>query len=238
VAGYREFQTGEVLTAANVNDFLMDQSVMKFADAAARDTALGTAVGGSNALREGMVAYLDSTDEVQFYDGSAWAAVGAEPPAGIGSNVVQAAKTDPFSTSSSSFEAVTGLSVTITPTAATSKILLLATLNLSMAGTTSVAAFRLSGGNASDFVGDADGNRARVLGGAPHRANKFELNRTSLNHAAAYLDSPATTSAVTYQIDIAAPVSGIAYLNRTQADTDNDQNVRSASSLIAIEVAA
>lgn len=72
MAGYRDFQTGEVLTAANVNDFLMDQSVMKFADASARDSALGTAVGGSNALREGMVAYLDSDDVTQVYDGAAW----------------------------------------------------------------------------------------------------------------------------------------------------------------------
>ncbi|HEY7822089.1 MAG TPA: hypothetical protein VIG24_04620, partial [Acidimicrobiia bacterium] len=72
MAGYREFQTGEVLTAANVNDFLMEQSVMKFADAAARDTALGTAVGGANALREGMVAYLDDEDLPSFYNGTAW----------------------------------------------------------------------------------------------------------------------------------------------------------------------
>jgi hypothetical protein len=63
MAGFREFVTGEVLTAANVDDFLAKQAVMKFADAAARDAALGTAVAGGNALREGMVAYLDSTDE-------------------------------------------------------------------------------------------------------------------------------------------------------------------------------
>jgi hypothetical protein len=74
--GYREFDIGEVLTASNVNDFLMDQSVMKFADAAARDTALGTAVVSPNALREGMVAYLDDTDTVIAYDGSAWNLVG------------------------------------------------------------------------------------------------------------------------------------------------------------------
>ena len=72
MAGYREFQTGEVLTSANVNDFLMEQSVMKFADSSARDTALGTAVGGSNAPREGMVAYLDSENVAQIYDGTSW----------------------------------------------------------------------------------------------------------------------------------------------------------------------
>lgn len=79
MAGYREFLTGEVLTAVNVNDFLMEQSVMKFADSAARDSALGTAVGGSNALREGMLSYLDDTDSVEVFDGSAWGAIAAGP---------------------------------------------------------------------------------------------------------------------------------------------------------------
>ena len=71
MAGFREFVTGEVLTADNVMDFLQKQAVMKFADAAARDAALGTAV------REGMVAWLDDTDSVIAYDGTAWNPVGA-----------------------------------------------------------------------------------------------------------------------------------------------------------------
>jgi hypothetical protein len=69
VAGYREFQTGEVLTAANVNGFLMEQSIMTFADAAARDAAL-TAV-----LREGMLAYNLDTKALEVYDGTAWGPV-------------------------------------------------------------------------------------------------------------------------------------------------------------------
>ena len=72
MAGFREFITGEVLTAANVNDFLAKQAVMKFADAPARDSALGTAIADGNALRQGMVAYIDDVDELQKYDGSAW----------------------------------------------------------------------------------------------------------------------------------------------------------------------
>lgn len=72
MAGYREFLTGEVLTAANVNDFLMEQAVMRFADSGARDTALGTAIGGANALQEGMVSYLESSNVFEVYDGSSW----------------------------------------------------------------------------------------------------------------------------------------------------------------------
>jgi hypothetical protein len=64
--GYKVFTAGEVLTAANVNGYLMEQSVMVFAGTAARGSALGTAVA------EGMVAYLSDTNTLQYYDGSAW----------------------------------------------------------------------------------------------------------------------------------------------------------------------
>jgi hypothetical protein len=69
VAGYREFQTGEVLTAANVNGFLMNQAVMVFADDAARTTAL------SGVLTEGMLSYNLDTKALEVYDGTDWGPV-------------------------------------------------------------------------------------------------------------------------------------------------------------------
>jgi hypothetical protein len=69
VAGYREFQTGEVLTAANVNGFLMNQAVMVFADDAARTTAL------FGVLAEGMLTYNLDTKALEVYDGTAWGPV-------------------------------------------------------------------------------------------------------------------------------------------------------------------
>ena len=70
-AGYKLFNTGDVLTAAQVNTYLMQQSVMSFASAAARTTAI------SGILAEGMVTYLQDTNSLEYYDGSAWvAAVG------------------------------------------------------------------------------------------------------------------------------------------------------------------
>lgn len=65
-AGYKLFATGDVLTAAQVNTFLMQQTVMVFADSAARTTAL------SGVLAEGMVSYLQDTNSLEVYDGSAW----------------------------------------------------------------------------------------------------------------------------------------------------------------------
>jgi hypothetical protein len=59
------FTAGEVLAAADVNSFLMDQTVMSFAGTAARGSAIGTAT-------EGMYTHLEDTDELQFWNGSAW----------------------------------------------------------------------------------------------------------------------------------------------------------------------
>ena len=65
-AGYKLFATGDVLTAAQVNTFLMEQTVMRFADSAARTAAL------SGVLAEGMVSYLQDTNSLEVYDGSGW----------------------------------------------------------------------------------------------------------------------------------------------------------------------
>lgn len=69
-AGYKLFATGDVLTAAQVNTYLNEQTVMVFADSAARTTAL------SGVLAEGMMSYLQDTNAVEVYNGSAWVGVG------------------------------------------------------------------------------------------------------------------------------------------------------------------
>lgn len=68
-AGYKLFATGDVLTAAQVNTYLMQQTVMVFASSAARTTAL------SGVLAEGMVSYLQDTNATEVYDGSAWVSI-------------------------------------------------------------------------------------------------------------------------------------------------------------------
>ena len=237
MAGFREFVTGEVLTAANVDDFLAKQAVMKFADAAARDAALGTAVVSPNALREGMVAWLDDTDSVIAYDGSAWNAVGAEPPAGIGSNVVQAVKTDTFTSAANSYTNITGLSVTVTPSLASSKILLVAQLTVGAGTQSQWGHFRFSGGNSTAYVGAAAGTRTRaVFGGLNNQGDGFYLSSFSM----VYVDSPATTSPVTYVVQGMTGTTSAStfYINRSQQDENSDRQARGASSLLAIEVAA
>ena len=71
--GFKTFVTGDVLTAADTNGYLM-QGVWVFASAAARDAAV-------TSPQEGNVCYLKSTDAVMTYSGSAWVAVGGSTSA-------------------------------------------------------------------------------------------------------------------------------------------------------------
>ena len=79
-AGYRTFQSGEVLTSNNVQTYLMDQAVQVYAGTAARSSAIPTP-------STGMVAYSTATG-LQVFDGSAWTDVGGvgygEATGGIG----------------------------------------------------------------------------------------------------------------------------------------------------------
>jgi hypothetical protein len=65
------FTAGEVLTSADVNEYLMDQTIMTFAGTAARGSAIGTA-----SAKEGMVTYLADTDTFEFWDGSSYQTFG------------------------------------------------------------------------------------------------------------------------------------------------------------------
>jgi hypothetical protein len=69
--GFKTFVTGDVLTAADTNGYLM-QGVWTFASAAARDAAV-------TSPQEGNFCYLKDTNVTQYYTGSAWAALGASP---------------------------------------------------------------------------------------------------------------------------------------------------------------
>ena len=70
--GFKDFQTGEVLTAADVDGYLM-QGIWVFASAAARDAAV-------TSPQEGNACYLKDTNQVLTYSGSAWVAVGGGSP--------------------------------------------------------------------------------------------------------------------------------------------------------------
>tara|TARA_R100000655_G_scaffold87451_1_gene127635 strand:- start:860 stop:1795 length:936 start_codon:yes stop_codon:yes gene_type:complete len=64
--GFKVFSVGEVLTAADVNDYLMEQSISIFANSTARDAQITSPI-------EGQFCYLADSNVLQFYNGSSWA---------------------------------------------------------------------------------------------------------------------------------------------------------------------
>lgn len=70
-AGYKDFTAGAILTAADLEDYNQNQSIMRFASAAARDAALTTV------KTEGMMAYLIDLNVMTVYSGSAWSTIGS-----------------------------------------------------------------------------------------------------------------------------------------------------------------
>lgn len=264
--GFKDFTTGEVLTAADVDGYLM-QGVWVFASAAARDAAV-------TSPQEGNFAYLKDTNVTTYYTGSAWANLdttgmtnpmtttgdiiysspgstpvrlgigtagqvlkvnsGATAPewgaaAGGGKvlQVVQTTKLNTFSTNSTSFTDITDLSVSITPASASNKVLVFAFTNGSTTGSTaminlvrdSTAIFQPSGSPSLPSV-------ANVTSGSSDR---------NVSATISFLDSPSTTSATTYKVQIKME-SGTqtVYVNRRADSADHAYT----SSIIAMEIGA
>ena len=157
---------------------------------------------------------------------------------GLGTNVVQAVKTDTFSSTASGWTDIPDLSVTITPSSDTAKVLIIAQVQTNHNQTAGAhAPVRLTGGNSASFVGGASGSRTQVaaaygLGGFVG-INDYVFG----NLIVAYLDAPAVATSVTYKVQIHRQ-AGIVYVNVTGSNTDNASTMSPASSLTAIEVAA
>ena len=146
--------------------------------------------------------------------------------------VVSVAKTDIFSTSSSTFTDITGMAATITPSSVSSKILLLVQLSMG-----AEQQLRITGGNAANYIGDAFGSRTRAtVGYRMYLTNEFLGLTQSIGIT--YLDSPATASAVTYQIQVRSTTGGVAFLNRPTDSTDSATYTVGASSITLMEVGA
>jgi len=228
-AGYKAFADGDVLTAAQVQTYLQDQAVMRFADSSARTSALGGSVA------EGMVSYLQDTDAVEVYDGSAWTAVGATPTI---VQVVSTTMTGTFSTNSNTFQDVTGLTASITPSSATNKVIVIASVSASRTDSSAAGQLDLLRDGSSIITPASPGSRQPVLA-------EFNLDGANdliwmVNFGTTLLDSPATTSSVTYKVQARITSSGFGpiYVNRSATDSNNDVHPRGVSSITLLEVTA
>lgn len=162
-------------------------------------------------------------------------------PSGVGGKVLQVVtttKTDTFSTTLNSGveTAITGLSVSITPSSASNKILVMITLSSGGNGNVG-ASFILKRGSTDIILGDAAGNRKRITFAAPKNSSNFE---DVLPVAFTGLDSPSTTSSTTYSVSIfnSRGSSDTYFINRPSLDTDNSIQPRTPSTITVMEIAA
>jgi hypothetical protein len=222
--GYKEFTTGDVLTAADANGYLASQVVMVFASAAARTSAIASP-------QEGMFSFLKDTNATEYYSGSAWVAVGGS--SGKIGQVLSTTKSDTFTTTSTSFTDITGLSQSITPVATSSKILVFYSVSGINTAGTNRSGIRMMRGATAIAVGDASGSRTQST-------FQYDLAAGSniVTFAGFYLDSPSTTSATTYKAQAACLDAGTTYINRSVSDTDSSAFSRVASTITVMEILA
>lgn len=153
-------------------------------------------------------------------------------PTGSILQVIQSAKTNTFSTTSTSYVDITGISVSITPSSNTNKILVFYSMTTSQSNNFEENRFSLLRGSTEIFIGTTgSGDYTLVasnynLTGSPMGVSQWNLN----GH---YLDSPATTNATTYKIQMRVS-GGTGYINRA----GHSSSAGTVSAITVMEVAA
>ena len=145
--------------------------------------------------------------------------------------VVSTTKTDPFSSSSTSYVDVTGLSATITPASSSNKIMVLVTACGNTNGSKGYG--RIVRGSTAIAVGDADGSKVQ----ATFDMNNAASGNRGQSYVGSILDSPNTTSATTYKLQIRHENgAGNANINRLHVNDDSSVNGRYSSTITLMEV--
>ena len=128
-------------------------------------------------------------------------------------------KTDTFTTTSGSKVDVTGLSVAITPSSSSNKILVTGRINIGLDRTAPfLYPIFLLRDSTEICIHDSASNRTRATTGGQWPAS---ANDPTVDYAINFLDSPSSTSALTYKIQIFSESSGTAYVNRGK-ENDGD----------------
>ena len=160
--------------------------------------------------------------------------------------VKQTVKTDAFSsTTQESWIDVTGLSVSITPSSSSSKILLTSSVvsSVYVAGTSNISVLqhRFTGGNSASFIGGASSNRNRVAYATPFQQGVYETTQDGRPYTVTYIDSPNTISAITYQFQARSGDNtgntSTMYINRSYANNDSSgYGFLATSTITAMEI--
>jgi len=205
------------------------------------DSNLAFAIAGSN------VAFMNATSLQMVGSNVSLAGtnvitngklVTAAQPVGAVLQVVSAIKTDTFSFSvtARTWTSVTGLSASITPSSASNKVLVTAVVSISLTNTYNAVGGRVTRNGSAVAVGDTAGSRASAFFGSDDWLSAAAANQGQIYIS--FLDSPSTTSAVTYQLQLINDRdTETIYVNRSQGDNDNSQYFRNASSITVMEIA-
>jgi hypothetical protein len=158
----------------------------------------------------------------------------ANAPSGSVLQVVQAYKSDTFTTTSTSFTTITGLSASITPISSSSRILVIASVTGSQQVGANDAYLGIFRDSTQIALGDAGGTRIR---------STSQLMTSSAGWstciAFSFVDSPSTTSSITYTVQARTNGTGTLYINRGNNDQDGAIGAgRTPSSIILMEIAA
>jgi hypothetical protein len=228
-----------VLTAANVNDFLMKQAVMVFADAAARTSALD----GDEA--EGMLTYNLDTAALEVYDGTAFVPA-APAPAPPGLVAVKSALFTGVQTNSTAVGAnfaVTNLSITHTLADAANKLIISAYLGVAATSAqTAGVGLAVADDGTLIGIGDASGSRTQVAAGG---LSSVDAGTTPVRdgqsgpRSITFVYAPGDTNAHTYTVRAISTTAGTVtvYINRTSEDGNAaGTRPRGSSGLVIQEV--
>lgn len=176
---------------------------------------------------EGQTIYETDTDRLATWDGSAWIPY-VRQTAGKVLQVVSTAKTDTFTTTSTSYTDLTGLSVSITPSSASSKVFV--TFETRIGASSDAFFVQVLRDTTAIYRGDAAGSRTRATAGGNYLNQYMSGTSTGM-----YLDSPSSTSALTYKLQMRVS-AGTGYVNRGANDTDGTAFDRTASSITVMEI--
>ena len=149
--------------------------------------------------------------------------------------VVSTTKTDKQESNTNSFIDITGLSVSITPSSSSNKILVLCSMIIGGQNGT-MYAYKLLRGSTDICIGDAVGSRTRCSIFGQHSGSDYMGESVSIS----FLDSPSTTSATTYKIQGRAETGGSQAIavNASINDGDSGNVGRGASSITVMEIQA
>tara|TARA_R100001443_G_scaffold40845_3_gene54261 strand:+ start:9561 stop:10091 length:531 start_codon:yes stop_codon:yes gene_type:complete len=148
--------------------------------------------------------------------------------------VVQTTKTDTFSTTSTSFTDITGMTVNITPSSTSNKVLVLVHCPITMGD--AGGGFTLLRDSTEIFRGDAASSRQRFTATGLYGSSSNNNVYSGGVGTAVFLDSPGVTSQLTYKLQAKIRNTTL-YVGLTLYDVDNDNASRNPSSITVMEIA-